>query len=343
MKVVIPLAGYGKRMRPHTYSKPKPLLNVAGKPVLAHVIDQFAGLSVDQFVFIVGHLGDQIQEWVESHYSCDARFVEQSELLGQAHALYLARDLLQGPIMTVFVDTLFRADLSIATQSLVDGIAYCLEIDDPRRFGVAVVDGEGYVTRLIEKPETLEHKRVVVGLYYIKEGQRLVSAIKTLMDRGAMFRGEYYLTNALQVMIDDGAKFRTATVDVWKDCGKPDALLETNRYLLSHGQANAQAPQYDDAVVIPPSYVSPTATLHRCVIGPYATICDGCQISDAVIRNAIIDEGAIMSNVVIEGSLIGAHATLHGTPQTLNLGDSSTLGLSLETDETKRARTGTQH
>jgi len=333
MKVVIPLAGYGKRLRPHTYSKPKPLLNVAGKPVLAHVIDQFAGLSVEQFIFIVGHLGDRIQDYVENHYSFDARFVEQTELLGQAHALYLARDLLQGPLISVFVDTLFQADLSVVERSQVDGIAFCKEIDDPRRFGVAVLDEQGYINRLIEKPQTLEHKRVVVGLYYVKDGQRLVGAIKALMDRGGMFRGEYYLTNALQVMIDDGARFRTETVDVWQDCGKPEALLDTNRYLLAHGCGSTSTAVHDDAIVIPPSYVSPDATLHRSVIGPYATISDRCEISDAVIRNSIVDENAVISNMVIQGSLIGSHVTLRGSPQSLNLGDSSSLGVEIDTEQ----------
>ncbi|MGD8466050.1 MAG: nucleotidyltransferase family protein, partial [Anaerolineae bacterium] len=199
MKVIIPLAGFGKRMRPHTWSKPKPLVNVAGKPVLGHILDKLAGLDVqvDELIFIVGWLGDQIEEYyAASGYDYPTHYVEQSELLGQAHAIWLAREHLQGPVLIVFVDTIFEADLGGLQASGLDGVLYVKEVEDPRRFGVAVLDDEGLVTHLVEKPDSFENRLAVIGAYYVRDAAWLLRAIEELMDRNLQTQGEFYLADA---------------------------------------------------------------------------------------------------------------------------------------------------
>lgn len=327
MKVIVPLAGFGKRMRPHTWSKPKPLLNVAGKPVLGHVLDDLAPLNPEQVVFIVGWLGDQIKDYVSSHYQLDARYVVQEELKGQAHALYLAREYITGPCVIVFVDTLFEADVSGFQDEPVDGILFVKEVVDPRRFGVAV-ERDGRVVRLIEKPDTFEHRNAVVGLYYVKDGAALVAAIEYLLAHNLQTKGEFYLADALQVMIDRGARFATRQVAVWEDCGKPETLLHTQRYLLERGPTQmVDAPQ---TTLIPPVHIAPSARIERSVIGPYVTVGENAVVSGSVIRDAIIEKGATIENVVIQNSLVGCHAVVRGGVSQLNVGDDAAVSLGPE-------------
>jgi len=201
VKVIIPMAGYGKRLRPLTWSRPKPLINVAGKPILGHILDVFAPMAeIDDVVFIVGWLGEQIEEYVRANYRFRSHYVVQEELKGQAHALYLAREFLDGPCIILFVDTLFEADLSDLDAVDADAVAFVKEVDDPRRFGV-VIEEEGRIVRIIEKPEGLEHRNAVVGLYYVREGRALESAIEYLLEHDIRTKGEFYLADAFQVMI----------------------------------------------------------------------------------------------------------------------------------------------
>ncbi len=232
MKLVIPMAGLGTRMRPHTWARPKPLLPVAGRPILAHILERFRGLPIEQYVFIVGWLGEQIEEYVRANYRFRSHYVVQEELKGQAHAIHLAREHLTGPCIIVFVDTLFEADLSGLDAIGADVVPFVKEVDDPRRFGV-VVEEAGRVVRIIEKPEGFEHRKAVVGLYYVREGRELDSAIGYLLAHDIQTKGEYYLADAFQVMIDRGARFVSRPVSVWEDCGTPDTVLHTNRYLFS--------------------------------------------------------------------------------------------------------------
>jgi len=329
MKVVIPLAGFGTRLRPHTYTKPKPLVNVAGKPVLGHILDKLVELKVEEIIFIVGYLGEQIQDYVEAQYSFKARYVEQKEMLGQAHAIFLARDFLPGPTLIIFVDTIFETDLSDLGQTDGDGVVYVKPVEDPRRFGVAVVEG-GRIVRLIEKPTTMEHNLAIVGLYYIRHTPRLMEAVEQLMERGIMIGGEYYLADALQLMINDGARLIARPVDVWKDCGKPETVLETNRYLLAqthgHGEQATQA-LIEDSLLIPPVHIDPTARIFHSIVGPYVTIAPRCEVRNSVIRDSIIDEGAHIADTMLEQSLIGKEALVKGRYQKLNVGDSSSVDL----------------
>ncbi|MEA3459319.1 MAG: sugar phosphate nucleotidyltransferase, partial [Chloroflexota bacterium] len=327
VKLVIPMAGFGKRLRPHTYSRPKPLLNVAGKSMLAHILDKFEGLDIEEVVFIVGWLGEQVEEYVRANYDFPARFVEQKELLGQAHALWLAKDYLKGPMFIIFVDTLFEADLTGLKEEKADAVAFVKEVEDPRRFGVAVVGEGGYVTSFIEKPPTLEHKLAVVGLYYIKNSPLLLECIKELLEKDIKTKGEYYLADAFQLMIDHGARFAVREVDVWEDCGKPETMLKTNRYLLEHGHDNSAKIKALGFLVIPPVNIHPSAKITASVVGPYATIAAGCEVRGSIVRNSIIDEEAVIEDALLEHSLIGRKARIRGSYRRLNVGDTASVDL----------------
>jgi len=325
MKAVIPVAGFGTRLRPHTYSKPKPLINVAGKPFLGYILEKLAALNPEEYIFIVGYLGEQIQHYVESTYRLPARYVEQKELLGQAHALWLARDYIDGPIVIIFADTLFEADLRDLDDPDADGIAFVKEVEDPRRFGVVELDARGYVTRFVEKPASLENRLAVIGMYYIRNGPLLVKACEELMARGIRTRGEYFLTDALNIFLEYGQRLRVREVNVWVDCGTPEAVLETNRYLLAHGHDNSREAQREGVVILPPVFIAPSAHVRHAVIGPYATIADGCFIENAIIRDSIVDSGARIVNAILEQSLIGRDAYVGGRFRRFNVGDSSSI------------------
>jgi glucose-1-phosphate thymidylyltransferase len=323
MKVIIPLAGFGTRLRPHTYTKPKPLINVAGKPVLGHILDKLKGLDVDEIVFIVGYLGEQVRDFVGENYDFKAQYVEQTELLGQAHAIYLARELVDGPTIILFVDTLFDANLEILAKEKNDGVIYVKEVEDPRRFGVTLVDKKGHITRLIEKPDSLEDNLAVIGLYYVKDVQRLMAAIKTLMDKNIQTKGEFYLADALQLMIDDGAVLRPETVNVWLDCGKPETLLETNRHLLKHNMDNSEEVAAVASIIVPPVHIHPSVKIKNSIVGPYVTVAANCEIEDSIIRDSIVDEESYIKDAMLRRSLIGRKVDLLGRYRHLNLGDSA--------------------
>ena len=329
MKVIIPLAGFGTRLRPHTYTKPKPLINVAGKAVLGHILDKFAGLNVEEFIIVHGYLGEQIQDYLAAQYPqyC-ARFVEQKELVGQADAILRCRPFVDGPVLIVFVDTLFEADLSGLAREEADAVIYVKEVDDPRRFGVAVVGVEGWITRFVEKPDSMDNRLAVIGMYYLKDSDALMRACQELMSRNIQTKGEYFLADAFNLMVEQGQKFRTQMVEVWEDCGKPETVLHTNRYLLEHGHDNSAQHHGNGYLVVPPVHIAATATIQNSVIGPYATISDGCQISGSIIRDSIIDEDAHIEDTTLDQSLIGKGALVKSSYRKLNVGDSSSVNFS---------------
>jgi glucose-1-phosphate thymidylyltransferase len=320
MRIIIPLAGFGTRLRPHTYTKPKPLISVAGKPVLGHILDKLKGLDIGEIIFIIGYLGDQIRDYVSNHYSFTSRYITQEELKGQAHAILLARQHVSGPLLILFVDTIFETDLSVLADVKSDGVIYVKEVEDPRRFGVAITK-DGVITRLVEKPATPVSNLAVIGLYYIKNSQLLMSCLDELIRRDIKTKGEYFLADALQLMIDRGARFEARTVDVWEDCGKPETVLHTNRYLLEHG--GAQETETENSVLIPPVYIERTAVIRDSVIGPYVSVAGEATIVRSIIEDSIINERAHIEDANLRRSLIGTDAYVRGDSQRLNVGDSS--------------------
>ena len=284
LKVVIPMAGYGKRLRPHTWSRPKQLLTLAGKTVIEHVLDTFSSLPEDieiEYVFIVGYLGDKIKAYMaEEHPDTTVHFVVQEEMRGQSHAIYLAKDYINGPMIMVFADTLIETDLGFLEEEKTDVVAWVKPVPDPRRFGVAEVGKDNLVTRLIEKPKAMDNNLALVGFYYFKKGQDLIQAIEKQIEQQVQLKGEFFLADAINIMLEDGkSKMRTEKVHVWLDAGTFEAMLSTNRYLLEHGHDNSEkAAQRIGVHVIPPVFIHPEAEVESSVIGPHTTVEAGCKI-----------------------------------------------------------------
>jgi glucose-1-phosphate thymidylyltransferase len=322
IKVILPVAGFGKRMRPHTWSKPKPLIQVAGKPLLGHVLDRLVPLGIDEVVFITGWLGEEIETYVAANYAFQTHYVVQDELMGQAHAVYLAKEHLSGPCLIIFVDTVWGGDLLALTHSDADALIYVKEVDDPRPFGI-VEERDGYVTRYVEKPQTCDNRKATIGMYYVREGAQLVGAIEHIIAHDIRTHGEFYMANALNVMIERGAKVLSSPVDVWEDCGKPELVLHTNRYLLENGSAR----QHDcpGSVIIPPVHLADTARVEHSVVGPYVSLGPGVTVRNSVLRDCIVETDALVENVVLADSLIGERVVVRGAAGRLNLGDDCQL------------------
>jgi glucose-1-phosphate thymidylyltransferase len=326
MKVVLPLAGLGTRLRPHTFTRPKPLLPVAGKPVIAHVLDRLQGLPVSQYIFIVGWLGDQIAAYVRQHYPVPAVFLEQTELKGQAHAVWLARPYIDEPVLILFAaDTIIEADWGRLERTDADGVVYVQPVDDPRRFGVVVVEN-GLIRRLVEKPQDPLSNLAVVGAYYLRDWRRLFAGIEAVMAQGLARGGEYYLADVLQWMVDQGARLRAEPVDLWVDCGTVEALLQANRTLLERG-GGAVAGDQEQAVIVPPVAIAPGSRIVRAVVGPYVTVGPGATIREAVVSDSIIGEAATIQSALLRGSIVGPQATVTGAGARLNLGEAASLQL----------------
>lgn len=331
LKVVIPMAGFGKRLRPHTWSRPKQLLGLAGKSVIEHVLETFNSLPKGiqiEYVFIVGYLGDKIREFMAAeHPGVKVDFVVQEEMKGQSHAIFLAKEFLNGPMIMVFADTLIETDLSFLDQEDSDIVAWVKPVPDPRRFGVAELGPDKLVTRLIEKPQAMDNNLALVGFYYFKQGQKLIQAIAKQMEKDLKLKGEYFLADAINIMLEEsGCRMRTQKVSVWLDAGTFEAMLSTNRYLLDHGHDNSEkASQRIGVKVIPPVFIHPEAEVEASVIGPHATIESGCRILKSVIQNSIIEKGSLVEDSILDGSLIGQNAALKGGSRSLTIGDNTSI------------------
>ncbi len=330
-KVVIPMAGYGKRLRPHTWSRPKQLLTLAGKTVIEHVLDTFSSLSEDikiEYVFIVGYLGDKIKAYMaDEHPDITVHFVVQEEMRGQSHAIYLARDYINGPMIMVFADTLIETDLGFLDEEKLDIVAWVKPVPDPRRFGVAEVGKENLVTRLIEKPKAMDNNLALVGFYYFKQGQDLIHAIEKQIEQQVQLKGEFFLADAINIMLEGGkSKMRTEKVQVWLDAGTFDAMLSTNRYLLEHGHDNSEkAAQRIGVHVIPPVFIHPEAEVESSVIGPHTTVEAGCKILGSVIQNSIVEKESRVEDVLLTDSLIGQNTSIKGGSTSINVGDNTEI------------------
>jgi glucose-1-phosphate thymidylyltransferase len=328
MKVVIPMAGFGTRLRPHTYSRPKPLINVAGQPMLKYLLDSLQELNIDEYIFIVGYLGDQLEEYITSEYDFKSVFLRQEDLTGQSPAIYLARDYISGPTIILFADTLFETDLGVINSTDADGVIFTKEVLDPSSFGVVGLNPEGRIISFIEKPETKENRNAVIGLYYVREGLDLLRAIEAQVATEKLTKNEFYIADAFQIMIDKGAKFRTQDVSVWLDTGKPKTVLDTNRYLLENGRDNSAQFPREGVTLIPPVNIHPDAVLINSIIGPYTTVAANCHVEDSIVRDSILDIGAQVKNSVLAASLIGQSASVIGRFRTINVGDQSSIDFS---------------
>ncbi len=332
LKIVIPMAGLGTRLRPQTWSKPKQLIALAGKTALDHVLDTLATLPNRdniELVNIVGYLGDQIEAYIRENYpQIKSHFVVQDDPRGQSHAIYLAREHLSGPMLMIFADTLIETDLSFLDTETVDAVAWVKAVPDPRRFGVAEAAPDGRIFRLIEKPQDLNNNLALVGFYYFRNSAALISAIEEQIERDIQLKGEYYLADAINIMLERGAHMRTQRVDIWLDMGTPEALLETNTYLLGHGQQNCCDPaERPGIVIVPPVFIHPTAQVTHSVIGPDTSIGANCVVEGCIVRNSILEDGAQLNGMNLENSLIGRKAIIQDRPRIVNAGDHTELRL----------------
>lgn len=332
MKVIILLAGYGTRMRPHTWSRPKPLLKVAGSTVVGHLLDLMDEITTEEVIFVVGYKGDQIEEWIREHYPrLNVHFVVQEQALGQAHAVWLCREHLDdGDVVVAFGDGIVEADYANLPAADADAVFLVREVEDPRRFGVVALNEEGYIKRFIEKPKVMDYRLAIAGIYWFRSGGQLRQALDKVIEEERQTLGEYFLADAFQVLLEQGAKLRVAQVQEWADAGTPEAILDTNARLLSVGYASEDALErsYNEGfTVVPPVYIHPEAKVEAAVIGPYASIDAGVTISNAIVRNSIVDNGAEIENCILDGALIGEKARISGRAKAMFVGDNSVVDL----------------
>ncbi len=328
MKAVIPVAGVGTRLRPHTYTQPKVLLNVAGKPILGHILDKLAENLIKNIILVIGHLGNKIKNYVESNYpNLKFEFVTQDEPLGLGHAIYLASKCFENEdeVLIILGDTIFDFDLAKFLKNEYTTIGVKV-VDDPRRFGVVSLDDNKFARRLIEKPSEPESNLAIAGIYLIKKPKLLKESLEEIIKSEIKTKGEFQLTDALQLMINKGDKIMTFEIDGWYDCGKPETLLATNRFLLEKNGMNLKRfGKLDNVLLIPPIYISPTSKIENSIIGPYTTVSDGAEISSSIIRNSIIGDDAKILNALLDSSIVGSGAVVKGDYKKVNIGDSSEI------------------
>src|SRR5690242_19602961 len=324
MKVIIPLAGKGTRLRPHTHITPKPMLKVAGKPVMSYVLDELKKLgNVEQIIYITGHLKEKVEEYARTETDIPSVFVEQKVQDGTAGAIALARRYADQPVLIVFVDTIFDADLSKVKTVDADGIIWVKEVEDYQRFGVVVTDKDGNMTKIVEKPSTPISKRANIGLYYVKNWKLMLEGIDWVLDQPPN-KGEYYLTDAFQYMIDHGAKIKVIDVEGWYDAGKLDTLLETNRTILEKRKAARRPTAVPSGVtLVDPVYIEDNVTLKRSTIGPNVSVSAGSTIEDSELKDTIVGSKSQVRRSALVNSMVGDEAIVEGIRGEITISDHS--------------------
>lgn len=329
MKIVLPVAGKGTRLRPQTHTKAKSLVHVAGKTVLEHIICRLEQAWATEYIFITDENGGQIKEFMESKFpDHPCRYIVQNEQKGPAHAISLATPFIDNgdDLLIVFNDTIFDTDLSKINDLCAgcDGLIYSKEVEDYQRFGVNVVR-DGFITAMVEKPDKPVSKLAQVGLYYLKDGSDFMKYLNQTIIAEEMVKGEYYLPSVFMRMILDGRTFKAPEIDAWLDCGKPETLLETNSYLLigrhhNHGSSI-------DSVLIEPVHIEKGAIVRGCILGPNVSVAAGSVIETSIVRNSIINGKSHVRNMILQNSILGDAVNLTSSPRRMNIGDHSSIEL----------------
>lgn len=325
MKVIIPLAGKGTRLRPHTHVVPKPMLKVAGRPVMSYVMDDVMRLGdVEEVIYITGHLKEKVEEYARANYPVASVFIEQLVQDGTAGAVALARPHVDQPVLIIFVDTIFDADMSIIHNTDADGIIWTKEVEDYQRFGVVVTDDDGNMTRIVEKPVEPISRRANIGLYYIRNWKLLYEGIAEVL-QSEPHKGEWYLTDAFQYMIDHGAKIKVVDVDGWYDAGQLGTLLETNRIMLEKGRARRPEGLEPHAVLIDPVYIEDGVVIDHSTVGPNVSLGAGSELRASVLRDSVVGSNVQIHDAFIHDSFVGDHVVIEGIHGSLTVGDHSEL------------------
>lgn len=331
MNIIIPMAGMGKRMRPHTLTIPKPLIPIAGKPIVQRLVEDIAkvcGEKIEEIAFVIGDFGKETEERllnIADKVGAKGQIFYQDEPLGTAHAILCARESLNNKIVVAFADTLFSAHFKMDTSQ--EGIIWVHRVDDPSAFGVVKLNEQGEIIDMVEKPKEFVSDLAIIGIYYFKDGNNLEKELQYLIDNNIREKGEYQLTNALVNMKNKGLVFKTGKVDEWLDCGNKDATVYTNQRILElvkdSENLQSQKIKNNQSVIIDPCYIGQDVELHNSVIGPHVSVGSGTIIRNSVIRNSILQQQSFIQNAVIENSMIGNNVVYKGNAKQLSLGDYS--------------------
>lgn len=331
MKIIVPMAGMGKRMRPHTLTIPKPLIPVAGKPIVQHLVEDITRVcheKVDEIAFVIGDFGKEVEKnliSIAESQGAKGTIYYQEEPLGTAHAILCAGDSLKGKVVVAFADTLFRTDVLMNDDC--DGIIWVKQIEDPRQFGVVKVNTDYVITDFVEKPPAFVSDLAIIGIYYFKDGQYLHEQLQYLIDHDIKDKGEYQLTNAMENMKNQGKKLVPGRVIEWLDCGNKDATVYTNQRVLEINKANLSLPKsvlIENAVVIQPCFIGEDVKITNAIIGPHVSVGKGSYIHDSIIKNSIIQHNTQITQAVIENSMIGSFVNYKGYSRDLSVGDYTT-------------------
>ena len=329
MKAIIPVAGAGTKLRPHSYTQPKALIPLAGKTVLSIIIDQLREAGINEFVFIVGYLGEKIQDYVKSKYpGLQAHYVHQTDRQGVGHAVKLTRSIVnQEEVFVVLGDTICEYDVQEVVSSPHSMIGV-RKVDDPREFGVAEIDTDGFIDHVVEKPQIPKSNMALVGIYKIKESEQMFQCLENNIRQGLRSHGEYSLTDALDCMIQQGVKFQSFKVENWFDCGRKETLLESNATLLKKfGSTISQDHEFENTVIIQPVSIGSGCTIKNSIIGPDVAIGENTTIDYSIIKNSIIGSFSNLFDIVLDDSIIGSDTNLRGETRSLNIGDNTSIDL----------------
>jgi glucose-1-phosphate thymidylyltransferase len=333
MRIIVPMAGMGKRMRPHTLTVPKPLVPIAGKPIVQRLVEDIAKVChepIEEVAFIIGDFGKEVENrLLKIAESVGARgtISYQDKPLGTAHAILCAKESLEGNVVVAFADTLFKADFKLDTSA--DGTIWVQQVEDPRPFGVVKLNDKGEITDFVEKPETFVSDLAIIGIYYFKDGAYLRNELQYLLDNNILDKGEFQLTNALENMKNKGTRFIPGKISEWLDCGNKDATVYTNQryldYLRDSDDLVAASARINNSVVIPPVFIGENVVIDNAVVGPYVSIGNGTQVADSVISNSIVQENTVIKFANITNSMLGSFVNYRGTQVDLSLGDYNAL------------------
>ncbi|CAD7802770.1 UTP--glucose-1-phosphate uridylyltransferase [Chryseobacterium aquaeductus] len=333
MKIIVPMAGRGSRLRPHTLTVPKPLIPIAGRPIVQRLVEDIAkvcGEKIEEVAFIIGDFGDEVEKsllQIAERLGAKGSIYHQQEALGTAHAIKCAEDSMQGNVVVAFADTLFRADFTLDTQS--DGVIWVKSVEDPSAFGVVKLDGQGFITDFIEKPETFVSDLAIIGIYYFNSAEKLMDEINYIISNDIKNGGEYQLTLALENLKAKGAKFSAGQVNDWMDCGNKNATVETNCKILEYEKEEmstfASTSFVENSLIIPPCFIGENVRISNSKIGPGVSVGNNTVIINSNIENSLIQENTKINHGNLSNSMIGNSAQYFGVAREISLGDYSVL------------------